>query len=61
MSGFRFVRYTIKKIRSNEVNSDEWVVRFFGLNGEYDEQQTYYTDDYNDAVETAKAEMRMKR
>ncbi len=55
MTAFQPVRYTIRR------ECGEWVVRFFGSNDEYNEHQTYYTDDYDDAVATANAEMRVSR
>ena len=46
------VRLTI----SRKVETNEWLVKVY-VNGKYSEDKTYYTDDKQDAIDTAKAMM----
>jgi len=47
---------TVRLTIARKVETNEWLVKVY-VNGKYSEDKTYYTDDKQDAIDTAKAMM----
>ena len=48
-----FTKGNVKIIVKRKPSTDEWVARYF-VDGKYNEDASYYTDDKQDAIDTAK-------